>query len=88
MARNEMAATLINQLVATMDEYQRSGIGAFLPAWREYDALIDQPVRLMLGQQTVEGIARGVDESGALLLEQADGRHRYMAGEVTLHNMN
>ena len=86
--RNEVAAALINRLVETMNEYQCCGIQAFLPRWREYDVLKDRQVSVVLGEQPISGIARGVDDAGALLLEQADGIHRYMAGEVTLEKTN
>ena len=88
VARNEIAAALTNQLVEAMSEYQHRGIQAFLPAWRDYDVLIERQVSVMLGQQAVSGIARGIDDAGALLLEQVDGIHRYMAGEVTLEKTN
>ena len=43
------------------------------------------PVRLRLPNAAVTGIVRGVDASGALLLENADGRvNTYLGGEIGL----
>ena len=42
-------------------------------------------VRLSLPNAVLSGLARGVDETGALLLESADGRITpYLGGEISL----
>jgi len=51
-----------------------------LEAWRARDALLGRPVAWDGG----EGTAAGVDESGALLVDTADGRVALDAGEVHL----
>jgi BirA family transcriptional regulator, biotin operon repressor / biotin---[acetyl-CoA-carboxylase] ligase len=53
-----------------------------LAAWRSRDALVGRPVRWSNGSN--EGIAAGVDDSGALLVDTADGRITLDAGEVHL----
>lgn len=54
--------------------------GEILAAWRKRDALRGQLVRWPDG----EGIAAGVDDSGALLVETSAGRVALHAGEVHL----
>jgi BirA family biotin operon repressor/biotin-[acetyl-CoA-carboxylase] ligase len=51
-----------------------------LTAWRERDALAGREVRWNGG----EGLAAGLDDSGALLVETDDGRITLDAGEVHL----
>jgi BirA family biotin operon repressor/biotin-[acetyl-CoA-carboxylase] ligase len=51
-----------------------------LAAWRERDALLDRPVRWENGS----GVGRGVDETGALLVDTSAGRVALQAGEVHL----
>ena len=51
-----------------------------LEAWRARDALLGRPVAWDGG----EGTAAGVDDSGALLVDTADGRVALDAGEVHL----
>lgn len=51
-----------------------------LGAWRERDALVGRTVRWQNG----EGTAAGVDESGALLVQTAEGTVALAAGEVHL----
>jgi BirA family transcriptional regulator, biotin operon repressor / biotin---[acetyl-CoA-carboxylase] ligase len=53
-----------------------------LAAWRSRDALLGRPVRWQNGSK--EGIAAGVDDSGALIVETGDGRVTLDAGEVHL----
>ena len=54
--------------------------GRTLAAWRERDLLTGQEVRWNGG----EGVAAGIDDSGALLVDTADGRVALDAGEVHL----
>jgi len=37
-----------------------------------------------MGEKSVEGICRGVDEQGAVLLETADGVQAFIGGEISL----
>jgi BirA family biotin operon repressor/biotin-[acetyl-CoA-carboxylase] ligase len=53
-----------------------------LAAWRSRDALAGRPVRWENGSKG--GRAAGVDDSGALVVETADGRVTLDAGEVHL----
>ena len=62
------------------------GLAPFVAAWQQFDALDGQPVVLLdqFGAAVQQGIARGIDESGALLLETADGICAVSSGEVSL----
>jgi BirA family biotin operon repressor/biotin-[acetyl-CoA-carboxylase] ligase len=53
-----------------------------LAAWRARDALLGRVVRWANGSE--EGTAAGVDETGALIVDTADGRVTLDAGEVHL----
>ncbi|MEA2419947.1 MAG: BirA family transcriptional regulator [Thermoleophilaceae bacterium] len=53
-----------------------------LAAWRSRDALLGRAVRWSNGSK--EGVAAGVDDSGALIVETVDGRVTLDAGEVHL----
>ena len=47
-------------------------------------SLRGRPARVLLAQGTVEGIARGVDEDGGLLLENGGHFEKFMSGEASL----
>jgi BirA family transcriptional regulator, biotin operon repressor / biotin---[acetyl-CoA-carboxylase] ligase len=53
-----------------------------LAAWRSRDALLGSSIRWSNGSR--EGVAAGVDDSGALIVETVDGRVTLDAGEVHL----
>lgn len=45
-----------------------------IPAWKARSVSLQRPVRIVTGRTDVSGTAVDVDENGALLLKQADGR--------------
>ncbi|MFO1422842.1 MAG: hypothetical protein U1F70_04175 [Candidatus Competibacteraceae bacterium] len=53
--------------------------------WAEFDQVAGRRVCLTLPNTTLIGVAQGVDATGALLLETADGRLRpCVGGELSL----
>jgi BirA family biotin operon repressor/biotin-[acetyl-CoA-carboxylase] ligase len=84
-ARNAIAAAIISHCVEGLERFAGEGFAPFRELWRASDALRDRPVRAQGGAVPLEGIARGIDDSGALLLEDATGlRHPLVAGEVSV----
>jgi BirA family biotin operon repressor/biotin-[acetyl-CoA-carboxylase] ligase len=74
-----VSATL-DALLDALGRWLECESAAILGAWRERDGLRGELVRWQGG----EGRAAGVDDSGALLVETADGRVALDAGEVHL----
>jgi BirA family biotin operon repressor/biotin-[acetyl-CoA-carboxylase] ligase len=83
-ARSHLAAVLIAELEQALVEFGARGMAAFEDEWRGADALAGRPVRVLQGGQSLEGLARGVDGDGALLLEIDGGRQRILSGEVSV----
>lgn len=84
LRRNRLAAALINELALALEEFAGRGFAAFVDEWRAADALIDQLVGVREGATIVNGLARGVDVDGALLIEAGGARRRVLAGEVSV----
>lgn len=82
VSRNELAAALLEALARLLDEFAHTGFAPFHAAWLRHDALADAPVTLELGNRTVHGIARGVDEHGALIIEHDGARERFLSGHL------
>jgi BirA family biotin operon repressor/biotin-[acetyl-CoA-carboxylase] ligase len=78
------AAALISELALALEEFGARGMSAFADEWQGADALANRAVRVLQGEQTIEGLARGVDADGALLLDAGDGRRRILSGEVSV----
>ncbi len=84
-ARNAIAAAVISYCIEGLEQFVGAGFAPFREPWRAADALRDRPVRAQGGAAPREGVARGIDDSGALVLEDAAGmRHALVAGEVSV----
>ncbi|WP_052166039.1 biotin--[acetyl-CoA-carboxylase] ligase [Cupriavidus sp. WS] len=80
-----LLAAVLNRLAAMRAAFIADGFAPMAPRWSARDAFRDQPVRLLHdGQVQAEGLARGVDGDGHLLLETAAGLERISSGEVSL----
>jgi BirA family transcriptional regulator, biotin operon repressor / biotin---[acetyl-CoA-carboxylase] ligase len=69
-------------LVASLEAWLGRPPAEVLAAWRERDALPGRTVRWADGSR--DGVAAGVDDSGALIVDTVDGRVALDAGEVHL----
>jgi BirA family transcriptional regulator, biotin operon repressor / biotin---[acetyl-CoA-carboxylase] ligase len=72
--------TVLTAVLAALDEWLDAPDEAVLSAWSELDALRGERVRWAEGQ----GVAAGIDASGALLVDTDEGRIALDAGEVHL----
>lgn len=84
--RNELAATLLNELRSSLRQFEIDGLAPFISRWRQLDNFIDRPVKLLIGEQQIFGIARGIDQQGALLLEQEGVIKPFIGGEISLRS--
>ena len=82
--RNLAASALIGELAFALEEFGARGMTAFADEWESADALIGRPVRVLQDGQALDGLARGVDSDGALLIDVDGGRRRILSGEVSV----
>lgn len=83
--RNLLLAKILYELQEILREFSDSGFAALRTEWERYHAWQNQNVRMLLpdGSDAV-GIARGVTEMGALIVETAQGLKTFNAGEASL----
>ncbi|HEI8868998.1 TPA: bifunctional biotin--[acetyl-CoA-carboxylase] ligase/biotin operon repressor BirA [Serratia odorifera] len=84
--RNELAAMLLNEMRRALRQFEQEGLAPFISRWRNLDNFIDRPVKLLIGEQQIFGIARGIDQQGALLLEQDGELKPFIGGEISLRS--
>jgi BirA family transcriptional regulator, biotin operon repressor / biotin---[acetyl-CoA-carboxylase] ligase len=84
VSRNLAAGAILDELLSMLLQYERFGFAAFRDAWTALDGLNGRPAQVLVGENAVSGIARGVDAEGALLLETQDRMQRFVAGEASL----
>lgn len=88
LSRNILAAMLLNHLLPVIAGYESIGLDAYLDEWRGYDCLSGNFATLFIGQQSIEGIVRGIDANGMLLLERAEGNiQTFASGEVSFNSV-
>lgn len=86
MDRSVLLATVLQQLVPMMETFERHGFAPFREEWERYHAWHNRRVTISLPDGRRErGVARGIDDAGALLVAQTCGIRRYHNGEVSLH---
>jgi BirA family transcriptional regulator, biotin operon repressor / biotin---[acetyl-CoA-carboxylase] ligase len=84
VSRNALAAALLRELQALMLAYPRTGFSTVASDWERLDATRDRQVHVVAGDRSFDGVACGIDDDGALLVEAAGIVHRLHAGEVSL----
>ncbi|WP_413114099.1 bifunctional biotin--[acetyl-CoA-carboxylase] ligase/biotin operon repressor BirA [Thaumasiovibrio sp. DFM-14] len=83
--RNTLIATLVEKIRVGLQEYEAAGLAAFEQRWNALDNFVGRPVAIVMGNQQVSGIARGINAQGALLLENATGDITpFIGGEISL----
>ena len=83
-ARSALAVALVNQLLLSLEEFELAGFQPFFDEWSAADALAGRAARVEHGATISEGIARGIDLDGALLLEVGGRIERFVSGEASL----
>ena len=84
-ARDILLAALLTGLARHLDLFASAGFAALRADWQLRNVWQDKNVRLYADSNPpVEGICRGVDDEGALLLATAAGLQRFWAGDVSL----
>ncbi|MDX7989411.1 bifunctional biotin--[acetyl-CoA-carboxylase] ligase/biotin operon repressor BirA [Xenorhabdus sp. 12] len=82
--RNKLIAEIILELKEALIQFESEGLSPFVSRWFKLDNFIDRPVKLIIGDQDIYGIARGIDQQGALLLDINGVITPYIGGEISL----
>ncbi|HGY0994354.1 TPA: bifunctional biotin--[acetyl-CoA-carboxylase] ligase/biotin operon repressor BirA [Aeromonas salmonicida subsp. pectinolytica] len=82
--RNLLATRMLGHLQQAMLTFEQQGLSHFVDDWNRLDHFAGRPVRLLMGEQEIRGIARGIDDRGALRLETSEGIKFYLGGEISL----
>lgn len=84
--RNTLLAALLDELLPLAASFESTGFAPWRDPWMALDAYADTPVVLDSGTSQVAGVARGVDERGALQLESTAGVTSVYGGEISLRS--
>lgn len=84
--RNVLAVQVINELRHSLKIFEQEGLVPFLPRWEKLDNFVHRPVKLIIGDKEIYGTSRGINEQGALLLEQDGVIKPWVGGEISLRS--
>jgi BirA family biotin operon repressor/biotin-[acetyl-CoA-carboxylase] ligase len=85
--RNELLALLLEELWSVLETFARDGFASLRGEWQQRHAYQGRAVSVVLSDTRREsGVARGVAEDGALLVETHAGMRRYHTGEISLRS--
>lgn len=82
--RNLLVAEMIKVLKISLKTFEQSGLSPFIERWNNLDNFAHRPVKLLIGEKVIRGIAKGINEHGALLLDENGTIKTYVGGEISL----
>jgi len=88
VSRNDLAAQLLRELSRAMTQFAQSGLAPFMDEWQQWDVLAGNEITLDLPTGPLRGVARGVDQNGALLLARDGELQRHHSGEVSVRRVS
>ena len=84
VSRNNLAGLLLQHLLMALQQFEAKGLAPFIIEWQLWDLVTGKTIRLKLPNETITGIAKGIDHNGCLLLQCRGTISSYMAGEVSV----
>lgn len=85
--RSEIAAATLRAVSSALSRFEREGLKPFMQGWVRRDALAGKSVVVATNDRTIEGIACGIDLTGALQLRVGSDILTFASGEVTVRSL-
>jgi BirA family biotin operon repressor/biotin-[acetyl-CoA-carboxylase] ligase len=82
--RSRLAGELAAALARACDEFEAQGSTACLARWKKYDVLDGQRVNVQRGTDDFTAVAQGIDDRGALVVQEDGALHTVQSGEVSI----
>jgi len=80
LSRRELLENFLDRFEGRMTD--PDGLDHIIDEWRPYAVTLNRPVKIVTTRETIAGVARDIDDTGALILELADGtRQRILHGD-------
>ena len=84
-SRNALAGRVLGEIARAAPRFERAGFGAFRDEWLRRHAWQGRRVRVLApSRRTVDGVAAGVADDGALIVDTPRGPERFHSAEVSL----
>lgn len=80
--RNKIFSNIILSLKKELTNYEKYGFQQFMERWKKIDNFINKKIQLCINNNIEYGIIRGVNEYGAILLEQKGKLNPFYKGKI------
>jgi BirA family biotin operon repressor/biotin-[acetyl-CoA-carboxylase] ligase len=84
IARNAIAAAVLDALLPALADFARKGLAPFLSRWERLDTLLGRAIDVLVDGRRESGIALGIADNGALRVRHADGDRLCHSAEVSV----
>ena len=82
--RNRLSAKVIECLKLRLMEFEISGLSSMVDEWHNQDLYLNKNISIITGNKVTQGICRGINHQGALLLEENAKVKVIYGGEVSV----
>lgn len=83
--RNQLIATLSEEVINMIHQFDNSGLQPFIDEWNAHDGFRGQRVVLFNSAQKYNGIMQGIGKHGELILQGENGKiMKFFSGELSL----
>lgn len=82
--RAALVGALLDALLPALDAFERDGLAPLIPRWRALDALAGRRIRVLAGDDVIEGESLGIADDGALRIATRDGERRFHSADISL----
>jgi len=88
VSRNLVLAEVIKQVVKTIQNFDQSSVAELIEQFNHHDAFHNQIIRVTTSSQSIDGVSKGINNSGQLELETAEGRQWFSAADISLRGVD
>lgn len=83
--RNLLVASLLTELIVSLEKFQKDGFSVFMKDWQALDLCFNQKVSLIRANEIIQGKGQGINEKGQFLLKDASNKiQSFSSGEISL----
>jgi BirA family biotin operon repressor/biotin-[acetyl-CoA-carboxylase] ligase len=87
LERAGLFRTILQCLEEEYSTQAKSGFKDAVARWLEYAPLIGKHITVATDGAVIEGTVRGINAGGGLIVSSQDGEHTFLAGDVTIVDM-
>jgi len=88
ISRNRLVAKLLNALTDTLSQFDGAENWSLVGDWKHYDVHYGKRVVLSIGDRSIEGVHRGIDNSGAIRVQIGNTIKTFHGGEISLREFS